>query len=85
MTCCGVLMGFNLLTLWGAPAHDKDGNEIPDEFSILPTWQAYPKRAVKEFHFFKKMIQEPSSQKLLPDPLKEPWYQVSPQGRNSVC
>ncbi len=76
MTVCSVIMSGQILFIWGAPIIDKDGQEIPDEFSILPSWQAYPRRAWKEMHFFKQMIQEPSSQKLLPDPLKEPWYQV---------
>ena len=37
------------------------GNEIPDEFSILPKWQAYPKRAIKECFMVQKMIQVRSS------------------------
>jgi len=71
----GILMCGNIIALWGRPRLDDDGDEIPDEFTPLPKWQGYPKRAFKELKFFTKMIQEPSSQKLLPDPLKEPWYQ----------
>jgi import inner membrane translocase subunit TIM50 len=71
----GILMCGNMLAWWGRPKLDEDGDEIPDEFTQLPKWQAYPKRALKELRFFTKMIQEPSSLKLLPDPLKEPYYQ----------
>ena len=54
---------------------DDDGNDIVDEFTLLPKWQAYPKRAWKELNLFTKAIQEPSSAKLLPDPLREPYFQ----------
>ncbi|ELU04538.1 hypothetical protein CAPTEDRAFT_220287 [Capitella teleta] len=67
--------GYLYLYVWGPPAKDGDGNEIVDQYSHLPWWKAYLKRTLSEAHFFKKMIQEPSSKQLLPDPLQEPWYQ----------
>ena len=70
-----ILFGSVLLLEWGAPLKDKEGIEIVDEFTGLPKWQQYPKRAWKEFSFFKQSIQDPSREKLLPDPLTEPYYQ----------
>ncbi|XP_064622812.1 mitochondrial import inner membrane translocase subunit TIM50-like [Lineus longissimus] len=67
---CGIL-----LKEWGAPRLDENGKEIQDEFSHLPIWQQYPKRALREFEFYKQLIKDPTSEKLLPDPLKEPYYQ----------
>jgi import inner membrane translocase subunit TIM50 len=71
----GALLGTYMLFVWGRPEHDQHGIEIIDEFSTLPVWKAYPMRALKELHFYQKMFQEPSSRKLLPDPVKEPYFQ----------
>ncbi|GAB6026924.1 Mitochondrial import inner membrane translocase subunit TIM50 [Chamberlinius hualienensis] len=64
-----------LLMVWGSPNTDENGKEINDEFSSLPKPQAYLYRAWKELKFYNKMIQDPSRDTLLPDPLKEPYYQ----------
>ncbi|CAG0882049.1 unnamed protein product [Darwinula stevensoni] len=66
--------GFLLVT-WGAPHKDEDGNDIEDEFSHLPTIKQYLKRTWREVKVYNKMIQEPSREKLLPEPLKEPYIQ----------
>ncbi|KAK1785936.1 hypothetical protein P4O66_017686 [Electrophorus voltai] len=48
---------------------------IPDEFdNDVPVIQQL-KRAFKYFKDYRQMIIEPTSPKLLPDPLKEPYYQ----------
>ncbi|XP_064603114.1 mitochondrial import inner membrane translocase subunit TIM50-like [Liolophura sinensis] len=64
-----------LVYIWGAPGRDPEGNEMKDEFSELSSVVAYFKRAAREFDLYKKMIRDPSSEKLLPDPLGEPYYQ----------
>lgn len=59
----------------GTPERDENGQIIQDEFSKMPVIQQYPKRMWKSFTFFQKFIQEPSRDKLLPDPLKYPYIQ----------
>lgn len=61
--------------IFGAPDRDPEGNIIEDEFSQLPTVQQYFKRLWKSMTYYQKMIQEPSREKLLPDPLKYPYIQ----------
>ncbi|XP_058448830.1 mitochondrial import inner membrane translocase subunit TIM50-C-like [Malaya genurostris] len=61
--------------IFGAPDRDPEGNDIEDEFSQLPTIQQYFKRLWKSMTYYQKMIQEPSREKLLPDPLKYPYIQ----------
>ncbi|XP_042904599.1 mitochondrial import inner membrane translocase subunit TIM50 isoform X2 [Parasteatoda tepidariorum] len=59
----------------GAPPTDEDGNIVEDEFSNMPTFKAYLYRTYKEIVYYNKLIKEPSREKLLPDPLTEPYYQ----------
>ncbi|XP_055332851.1 mitochondrial import inner membrane translocase subunit TIM50-A-like [Paramacrobiotus metropolitanus] len=66
--------GFAILE-WGQPQKDEDGNLVIDEFSTMPVWKQYLLRSWKEMVFFEKMIKEPSREKLLPDPFKEPYHQ----------
>jgi len=75
LTASAILMIGNVLMVWGPPQLDSEGNEIVDEFTSLPWVEAYLRRALNEAKLFKKMIEEPTSVKLLPDPLKEPYYQ----------
>ncbi|XP_022083036.1 mitochondrial import inner membrane translocase subunit TIM50-like [Acanthaster planci] len=74
----GVMLGgASLLTLYelGQPKVDERGKAIPDEFSDQFILVAYIQRAFKEMKEYRTMIVEPSAQKLLPDPLTEPYYQ----------
>ncbi|XP_052869021.1 mitochondrial import inner membrane translocase subunit TIM50-C-like [Anopheles cruzii] len=68
---------FCVYSVWifGAPDRDAEGNDIEDEFTGLPTFQQYCKRMWKSMTYYQKMIQEPSREKLLPDPLKYPYAQ----------
>ncbi|CAK8686397.1 unnamed protein product [Clavelina lepadiformis] len=59
----------------GGPKMDEFGDAIPDEFSDSPVVLAYIKRSWGEINMVKREIIEPSSKKLLPDPLQEPYYQ----------
>lgn len=59
----------------GSPERDIEGNIIEDKFSKLPLPEQYLKRMWKSMAYFQKIIQEPSREKLLPDPLKPPYYQ----------
>ncbi|KAK8401386.1 hypothetical protein O3P69_002864 [Scylla paramamosain] len=68
-------MGGFLIWSWGGPNVDQDGNIIPDEFSNMNLPMQYLCRTWKGMHEVNKMIQEPSREKLLPDPLKEPYIQ----------
>ncbi|XP_013788635.1 mitochondrial import inner membrane translocase subunit TIM50-like [Limulus polyphemus] len=60
---------------WGAPLKDENGNVIKDEFSEMSAWKAYILRTYKEIRYYDKMIKDPSREKLLPDPLTEPYFQ----------
>ncbi|XP_076245688.1 mitochondrial import inner membrane translocase subunit TIM50-C [Calliopsis andreniformis] len=55
--------------------YDDEGNIIEDEFSNLPLYQKVYKRLKRELNYYTKMVQEPSRDKLLPDPLKYPYIQ----------
>lgn len=59
----------------GAPKRDDFGNLIVDEFSEKPYVSQFFSRAWQTFWSFVKSVPEPSRDKLLPDPLKEPYYQ----------
>uniref|UniRef100_A0A182YN89 Mitochondrial import inner membrane translocase subunit TIM50 n=1 Tax=Anopheles stephensi TaxID=30069 RepID=A0A182YN89_ANOST len=64
-----------MVWVFGAPDRDAEGNIIMDEFMELPTFQQYFRRLWKSMTYYQKMIQEPSREKLLPDPLKYPYVQ----------
>ncbi|XP_041918934.1 mitochondrial import inner membrane translocase subunit TIM50 isoform X2 [Alosa pseudoharengus] len=61
--------------IFGSNSVDDQGNKIPDEFdNDVPVVQQL-KRTWKYFQDYRQMIIEPTSPKLLPDPLREPYYQ----------
>ncbi|KAJ8045780.1 Mitochondrial import inner membrane translocase subunit TIM50 [Holothuria leucospilota] len=72
-----MLAGISVLTIYelGEPRKDENGQVIPDEFDGDFPVVAYLKRAYKEMRNYRTMIVEPSAEKLLPDPLTEPYYQ----------
>ncbi|KAK0161852.1 hypothetical protein PV327_008259 [Microctonus hyperodae] len=57
------------------PVYDENGDLVEDEFSHLPFFQQLWKRLYRELTYYKKLVQEPSREKLLPDPLKYPYIQ----------
>ncbi|XP_011152876.1 mitochondrial import inner membrane translocase subunit TIM50-C [Harpegnathos saltator] len=74
----GVFMGIGFTYVvyeLGRPNYDKDGNVIEDEFSNLPFFEQIYKRVRRELNYYTKLVQEPSREKLLPDPLKYPFMQ----------
>lgn len=74
----GVVMsiGFTYLIYeLGRPNYDEHGNVIEDEFSNLPFFEQIYKRVKKELNYYTRLVQEPSREKLLPDPLKYPYIQ----------
>lgn len=60
---------------FGSPERDADGKEIEDEFSKMSAAPQYFRRMWKSLTYYQKMIQEPSRDKLLPDPLTHPYIQ----------
>lgn len=64
-----------LIHEFGPPKVDDFGNELDDEFSQYPKPLAYMRRAMSEIRSKKEEVVEPYSEKLLPDPLQEPYYQ----------
>jgi import inner membrane translocase subunit TIM50 len=74
----GVLMGGSLVgnaILFSLPDKDEQGNNIEDEYSSLPFPSQYYNRLKNKIFSTKKAIEEPFSDKLLPDPLEPPYYQ----------
>ncbi|XP_061683126.1 mitochondrial import inner membrane translocase subunit TIM50 isoform X2 [Syngnathoides biaculeatus] len=77
----------SVVYIFGTNSVDEEGNQIPDEFDkgrasgrLEYDCQEPPvvqqlKRTVKYFQDYRQMIIEPTSPKLLPDPVKEPYYQ----------
>jgi mitochondrial import inner membrane translocase subunit TIM50 len=59
----------------GSPKIDENGQIIEDEFSSLPSFKQFTSRIWSELNYYQKMIQEPSREKLLPDPLTYPYIQ----------
>ncbi|XP_037934547.1 mitochondrial import inner membrane translocase subunit TIM50-C [Teleopsis dalmanni] len=70
-----IAVGLWAMYEFGKPDVDTDGKVIEDEFSSEPLLQQYFLRMWRSMHYYQKMIQEPSRDKLLPDPLKPPYIQ----------
>uniref|UniRef100_A0A6A7FTY4 Mitochondrial import inner membrane translocase subunit TIM50 n=2 Tax=Hirondellea gigas TaxID=1518452 RepID=A0A6A7FTY4_9CRUS len=68
-------VGGSLLYRWGSPPVDEEGFPLDDEFSHLPTLMQYMKRTHREFRVMNRIIQEPSREQLLPDPLSGQYIQ----------
>jgi len=74
----GVLMGAVFIgngVLFSLPDRDESGNDVIDEYSSLPFPEQYLKRLKNKIFVTKKSIEEPFSDRLLPDPLEEPYIQ----------
>ncbi|XP_053824463.1 mitochondrial import inner membrane translocase subunit TIM50 isoform X1 [Vidua chalybeata] len=67
--------GAAVLYIFGSNAVDEHGDKIPDEFDNDPVGIRHVRRTFKYFKDYRQMIIEPTSPKLLPDPLREPYYQ----------
>ncbi|XP_037534263.1 mitochondrial import inner membrane translocase subunit TIM50 [Nematolebias whitei] len=72
MGLCGAV---GVVYVFGSNSVDEEGKRIPDEFDKEFPVVRHFKRTYKYFKDYKQMINEPTSPKLLPDPLKEPYYQ----------
>lgn len=70
-SCLGSYLVYEL----GKPPTDPEGRLLFDEYSQMPAFKQYFMRAVRELDYYKRMIKEPSRDKLLPDPLQFPYYQ----------
>lgn len=70
-----VSLAGNAFFYFAFPERDEHGNDIEDEFSSLPTLKQYYGRFWAKAWQAKKEIEEPWSDKLLPDELKEPYIQ----------
>jgi len=74
----GVLFGGSLFgnaILFSLPDQDEQGNSVEDEFSSMPFPSQYYHRLKNKIFTTKKAIEEPFSDKLLPDPLEPPYHQ----------
>ncbi|XP_061231942.1 mitochondrial import inner membrane translocase subunit TIM50 [Neopsephotus bourkii] len=67
--------GVAIVCIFGSNAVDEHGAKIPDEFDGDPVGIQQLRRTYKYFKDYRQMIIEPTSPKLLPDPLQEPYYQ----------
>ncbi|XP_018542665.1 LOW QUALITY PROTEIN: mitochondrial import inner membrane translocase subunit TIM50 [Lates calcarifer] len=64
-----------MVYIFGTNSVDEQGNTIPDEFDRDPPVVQQLKRTFKYFKDYRQVSGVPTSPKLLPDPLKEPYYQ----------
>ncbi|XP_028653296.1 mitochondrial import inner membrane translocase subunit TIM50 [Erpetoichthys calabaricus] len=71
----GIGSTVTVVYIFGGSSTDEQGNRIPDEFDNDPPVFQQIRRTCKYFKDYRQMIIEPTSPKLLPDPLKEPYYQ----------
>ena len=74
----GVLMGGSLVgnaILFSLPDQDEQGNNVDDEYSSLSFPSQHYNRLKYKIFTTKKAIEEPFSDKLLPDPLEPPYHQ----------
>ncbi|XP_015706250.1 mitochondrial import inner membrane translocase subunit TIM50 [Coturnix japonica] len=71
----GAGTGLTIIYIFGSNAVDEHGAKIPDEFDGDPVGIQQLRRTYKYFKDYRQMIIEPTSAKLLPDPLREPYYQ----------
>ncbi|XP_067412863.1 mitochondrial import inner membrane translocase subunit TIM50 [Emydura macquarii macquarii] len=71
----GAGSGIAVIYIFGSNSVDEQGVKIPDEFDNDPVVIQQLRRTYKYFKDYRQMIIEPTSLKLLPDPLKEPYYQ----------
>merc|ERR1719481_1258485 len=74
----GVTMGGLIITnaiIFSLPDRDEQGNNIEDEFSGQSFPSQHYQRLVNKIFTTKKAIEEPFSDKLLPDPLEPPYHQ----------
>ncbi|CAG9816825.1 unnamed protein product [Phaedon cochleariae] len=70
-TCLGAYL---ILTL-GSLEKDIDGTPIKDDLSDRNIIMQYLIRTYRELDYYRKLIREPSREKLLPDPLEYPYLQ----------
>eukprot|EP00076_Gallus_gallus_P030975 XP_015155705.1 mitochondrial import inner membrane translocase subunit TIM50 [Gallus gallus] len=71
----GAGTGITVIYIFGSNAVDEHGAKVPDEFDGDPVGIQQLRRTYKYFKDYRQMIIEPTSAKLLPDPLREPYYQ----------
>ena len=62
-----------IILVWGAPQIDDNGNIVEDQYSKLPAWQQYVKRSFNGLIDYWQTIKDPTSDKLLPEPLAAPY------------
>jgi len=65
-----------IILVWGSPQIDQNGNVIQDEYSNLPTWKQYLKRSFHGILDYWQTIKDPTSDKLLPEPLPAPYQPI---------
>lgn len=78
LLCMGIsitALATYLIFEYGSPGVNKEGEVLLDEFSKYPIWKQYLLRGLKKIDEFTVFIQEPSRDKLLPDPVTYPYYQ----------
>uniref|UniRef100_A0A4W5RDL9 Mitochondrial import inner membrane translocase subunit TIM50 n=1 Tax=Hucho hucho TaxID=62062 RepID=A0A4W5RDL9_9TELE len=71
----GIGGAVGMVYIFGSNSVDEQGNTIPDEFANDAPVIQQLRRTFKYFQDYRQMIIEPTSPKLLPDPLREPYYQ----------
>ncbi|XP_018564965.1 mitochondrial import inner membrane translocase subunit TIM50-C [Anoplophora glabripennis] len=68
-------MGVYLVVTLGSPERDMDGKPIRDDLFDQNIIKQYIVRTYRELDYYRRLIKEPSREKLLPDPLEYPYLQ----------
>jgi len=64
-----------MLTEWGKPRRNENGEVIEDEFSEMSLVKQYVLRTWDTLMHYNEVLREPSRELLLPPPLQPPYYQ----------
>lgn len=72
-----MVAGFTAFAIseWGPPHRDEQGNPVTDQFSQYPVMKQYILRAWDALWNWKQVLEEPTRDLLLPDPLQSPYIQ----------
>lgn len=70
-----ITLGGYLIVELGKPQVDQLGNPIEDKYANMPIIKQYLLRTRDALEWYSMLLKAPSREKLLPDPVKYPYYQ----------
>ncbi|CAH0562605.1 unnamed protein product [Brassicogethes aeneus] len=70
-----VFLGGYIIVKLGSPEIDNDGEVVVDDLKNKSIVSQYLIRTYRELDYYRRLIKEPSREKLLPDPVEPPYIQ----------